>query len=252
MLEYRIRVRTKTEDVCHRCVTQGDRLAPKKLYYALPKSIRRSNGKHCLFVLPALLHSPKRNCLIPTTVSVHPNHNPIDFIPKKNKHDNNNLNWYMFCLHFRCISFAGQITSKSGLAAFLLVIATIATDKFTRSAYANESARNSKNACKCRTPKIEVAARREREKERNGIELRCRSNMSIVISVVNYTEAINSILKWITIRCFGYFIRRVHFCYQTFLWEAIKGIAKTMLWAKFASNINRVDSWDEQNSCCST
>lgn len=56
-----------------------------------------------------------------------------------------------------------------GLAAFLSVIATIATDKLTRKAYANESARNNSSACKCRIPKIEVAVVLEKKNKQKNL-----------------------------------------------------------------------------------
>lgn len=62
-----------------------------------------------------------------------------------------------------------KITSYLGLAAFLSVIATIATDKLTRKAYANDSARNNISACKCRMPKIEVAVLLEKEEEKKNV-----------------------------------------------------------------------------------
>lgn len=63
------------------------------------------------------------------------------------------------------------LTSNAGLAACLSVMATIATDRLTRMAYANVSPKNNKNACKCRTPNKLVAMR--------GTERKTNTNKSI-------------------------------------------------------------------------
>lgn len=78
----------------------------------------------------------------------HSNHNPVQPINEQNFEQQATRSF---------ITTWCTLTSNAGLAAFLSVMATIATDRLTRIAYANVSPKNNKNACKCRTPNMLLA-----------------------------------------------------------------------------------------------
>lgn len=99
------------------------------------------------------------------------------------------------------IDVLALLTSKSGLAACLSVMATIATERLTRIAYASVSPKNSRNACKCRTPNIPPAARArthnkwKREKNRQNEWMNGAENSFERLSV-KFLINIQRVIKW--------------------------------------------------------